>query len=63
MIPRKELGSLRLKVQCHEERILDTQFYTPFVEFMLNVVDDKRVCNNGSEGVGFKIKEKKLLIC
>ena len=46
MIPRKELGSLRLKVQCHEERILDTQFYTPFVEFMLNVVDDKRVCNS-----------------
>ncbi|CAI8015268.1 RasGAP-activating-like protein 1 [Geodia barretti] len=39
---KKELGSLRLKVQCHEERILDTQFYTPFVEFMLNVVDDKR---------------------
>jgi hypothetical protein len=46
VIPRKELGSLRLRVQCHEERILDTQFYTPFVEFMLNVVDEKRVCNN-----------------
>jgi RAS protein activator-like 1 len=39
---KKELGSLRLRVQCHEERILDTQFYTPFVEFMLNVVDEKR---------------------
>ena len=44
MISRKELGSLRLRVQCHEERILDSQFYTPFVEFMLCVVEEKRVC-------------------
>ena len=43
VILRKELGSLRLKVQCHEERILDAQFYTPFVEFMLNAVDEKKV--------------------
>lgn len=41
---RKELGSLRLKVQCHEERILDSQFYTPFVEFMLAAVEEKKVC-------------------
>lgn len=39
---KKELGSLRLKVQCREERILDSQFYTPFVEFMLSIVDDKK---------------------
>lgn len=35
---RKELGSLRLKVQCREERILDTTFYAPFVELMLKAV-------------------------
>lgn len=42
-LPRKELGSLRMKVQCHEERILDSQFYAPFVDFMLKSVDEKMV--------------------
>ena len=40
---RKELGSLRLKVQCHEERILDSKLYTPFVEIMLKAVEDPKV--------------------
>ena len=41
--PRKELGSLRLKVQCREERILDSQFYAPFVAMMLKAVEDPKV--------------------
>ena len=36
---RKELGSLRLKVQCHEERVLDSQLYTKFVGLMLKAVE------------------------
>ena len=41
--PRKELGSLRLKVQCHEEKILESRFYAPFVQLMLKAVDDPMV--------------------
>ena len=35
----KELGSLRLKVQCHEERILDASLYSSFVQVMLRAVE------------------------
>uniref|UniRef100_A0A1X7U651 Ras GTPase-activating protein n=2 Tax=Amphimedon queenslandica TaxID=400682 RepID=A0A1X7U651_AMPQE len=35
----KDLGSLRLKVQCHEERILDSQLYSPFVQLMISAVE------------------------
>ncbi|KAL5477805.1 hypothetical protein EMCRGX_G024652 [Ephydatia muelleri] len=37
---QKELGSLRLKVQCHEEKILESRFYAPFVQLMLKAVED-----------------------
>lgn len=50
VILRKELGSLRLKVQCREERILDSQFYTPFVEFMLAAVEEKKVGHRSLTG-------------
>jgi RAS protein activator-like 1 len=36
----KDLGSLRLKVQCHEERILDSQIYISFVQQMLKAVEN-----------------------
>ena len=39
LFSRKELGSLRLKVQCHEERVLDSQLYTKFVGIMLKTVE------------------------
>ena len=40
---KKERGSLRLKVQCHEERILDSQLYIPFVELMIKAVEKPSV--------------------
>lgn len=40
---RKELGSVRLKVQCREERILDPALYTPFVQLMLGAVENVTV--------------------
>ena len=36
---RKELGSLRLKVHCHLERILHPSLYVPFVKLMLSAVE------------------------
>lgn len=39
----KDLGKLQLKVQCHEERILDSQLYTPFVQLMLKTVEHPNV--------------------
>ena len=39
----KDLGSLRLKVQCHEERILDSQLYSPFVQLMISAVESPGV--------------------
>ncbi len=41
--PRKEMGSLRLKVQCREERILEATLYTPFVQLMLAAVENPSV--------------------
>ena len=43
LLSRKELGSLRLKVQCHEEKILESRFYAPFVQLMLKAVEDPMV--------------------
>ncbi len=40
---RKELGSLRLKVQCSEERILEASLYDHFVKLMLDTVDNPTV--------------------
>lgn len=40
---RKELGSLRLKVQCSEERILEASLYEPFVKLMLDAVEHPTV--------------------
>lgn len=37
---KKEMGSLRLKVQCREERILEATLYTPFVQLMLAAVEN-----------------------
>ena len=36
------MGSLRLKVQAHEERILATPLYETFVATMLRAVEDPR---------------------
>ena len=38
----KELGSLRLKVQAHEERILEASLYESFVAMLLKAVEDPR---------------------
>ena len=38
----KELGSLRLKVQAHEERILEASLYESFEGMMLKAVEDPR---------------------
>ena len=37
------MGSVRLKVQCREERILEPALYTPFVALMLAAVENPRV--------------------
>lgn len=39
----KDLGALRLKVQCHEERILDSPLYASFIELLLTAVDNPTV--------------------
>lgn len=40
---RKEIGSVRLKVQCREERILELELYIPFVDLMLAAVENPTV--------------------
>ena len=49
---RKELGSLRLKVQCSEQRILESSLYEPFVKLMLGAVDNPTVSVVHSGGGG-----------
>lgn len=44
-----DLGSLRIKVQLHEQRILPSQFYEHFVEFMVRAVREPRLAPTGSE--------------
>lgn len=40
------MGSVRLKVQCREERILDPTLYAPFVQLMLAAVEHPSVSSN-----------------
>ena len=40
---RDELGSLRLKVQVHEQRILPNHYYDQFTDFMVNAVQEPRL--------------------
>ena len=37
---RDELGSLRLKVQVHEQRILPNHYYDHFTDFMVKAVQE-----------------------
>ena len=40
---RDELGSLRLKVQVHEQRILPNRYYDHFTDFMVKAVQAPRL--------------------
>ena len=40
---RDDLGSLRLKVQVHEQRILPNHYYDQFTDFMVNAVQEPRL--------------------
>ena len=52
IVCRKELGSLRLKVHCSEQRILESSLYEPFVKLMLGAVDNPTVSVVHSGGGG-----------
>ena len=44
-----DLGSLRIKVQLHEQRILPSVYYEPFVELMVKAVKQPRLAVSGDE--------------